>query len=63
MKIKPGRCRVNVSRMSWKGSIDPVRFPNVPFDYCSHEISVGESLSLQIKPSEVFGTLVKYLPL
>lgn len=63
MKIKPDRCRMNASRMSWKDSIDPVHFPNVPFDYCSHEISVGERLSLQIKPSEVFGTLMKYLPL
>lgn len=63
MKIKPDRCSMNVSRMSWKDWIDPVQFPNVPFDYCSHEISVGESLSLQIKPSELFGTLMKYLPL
>lgn len=63
MEIKPDRCRMNASRMSWKDWIDPVQFPNVPFDYCSHEISVGESLSLQIKPSELFGMLMKYLPL
>ncbi len=63
MEMKPDRCSMNASRMSWKDWIDPVQFPNVPFDYYSHEISVGESLSLQIKPSELFGMLMKYLPL
>lgn len=63
MKIKPDRCSMNASRMSWKDWINQVQFPNALFDYCSHEISVGESLSLQIKPSELFGTLMKYLPL